>query len=124
LRLLKWLEKNEELFVQKAEVFLLTNEEQLVSFKDAIDVVQRYSLFISVKIHRATLDPYDFDDEELDRYDKNGSAKIALIAISRSMEAFSFLYNYLPEREDEILEFLADLSRVQTMLKKAFPNAM
>jgi hypothetical protein len=124
LRLLKWLEKNEELFVQKAEVFQMTNEEQLVTFKDAIDVVQWYSLFISVKIHRATLEPYDFDDEETDRYDKNGSAKIALIAISRSLEAFSFLFNHLPEQEDEILEFLADLSRIQKLLNKTFPKAM
>lgn len=124
LRLLKWLERNEELFVQKAEVFKLTNEEQMVTFKDAIEVVQWYSLFISVKIHRATLKPIDFDDEETDRYDKNGSAKIALIAISRSLEAFSFLYNHLPEQEDEILGFLADLSKIQKLMNKAFANAM
>lgn len=124
LRLLKWLEKNEELFVQKAEVFRMTNEEQLVTFKDAIDVVQWYSLFISVKIHRATLKPYDFDDEETDRYDNNGSAKIALIAISRSLEAFAFLYNHLHELEDEVLSFLADLSKIQRLMKKKFPDAM
>lgn len=124
LRLLKWLEKNEELFVQKAEVLRMTKEEQLVTFKDAIDVIQWYSLFISVKIHRATLEPYDFDDEETDRYDNNGSAKIALIAISRSLEAFAFLYNHLHELEDEVLGFLADLSKIQRMMKKKFPDAM
>lgn len=124
LRLLKWLEKNEELFVRKAEVFRMTSEEQLVTFKDAIDVVQWYSLFIAVKIHRATLEPYDFDDEKTDRYDNNGSAKIALIAISRSLEAFAFLYNHLHELEDEVLGFLADLSKIQRMMKKKFPDAM
>ncbi|MFA5972804.1 MAG: hypothetical protein WC780_10675 [Lentimicrobiaceae bacterium] len=124
LRLLKWLEKNNELFGQKTEILKMTNEEQVVTFMDAIDVIHWYSLFIAVKIHRATLEPYDFDDEETDRYDKNGSAKIALIAISRSLEAFAFLYNHLHELEDEVLGFLADLSKIQRMMKKYFPKAM
>jgi len=124
LRLLKWLEKNDELFVQKTEILKMTNEEQVVTFQDAIDVIHWYSLFIAVKIHRATLEPYDFDDEETDRYDNNGSAKIALIAISRSLEAFAFLYNHLHELEDEVLGFLADLSKIQRMMKKKFPDAM
>jgi len=124
LRLLKWLEKNDELFAQKTGILKMTNEEQVVTFKDAIDVIHWYSLFITVKIHRATLEPYDFDDKETDRYDKNGSAKIAMIAISRSLEAFAFLYNHLPELEDEVLGFLADLSKIQRLMKKHFPEAM
>jgi drug/metabolite transporter superfamily protein YnfA len=124
LRLIKWLEKNEALFKQKAETFLLINENQLVTFQDAIDVIRWYSLFIAVKIHRAHLTPYDFDDKETDRYDKNGSAKIALIGINRSLEAFSFLYNHLHELEDEILGYLADLSHIQKLMLKTFPKAM
>jgi len=124
LRLVKWLKQNDKLFDEKAETFLLINEDQLVTFQDAIDVIRWNSLFIAVKIHRAHLTPYDFDDEETDRYDKNGSAKIALIAINRSLEAFSFLYQHLGELEDEILEFLADLSRIQKLMNKAFANAM
>jgi drug/metabolite transporter superfamily protein YnfA len=124
LRLIKWLEKNEALFKQKAETFLLINENQLVTFQDAIDVIRWYSLFIAVKIHRAHLTPYDFDDKETDRYDKNGSAKIALIGINRSLEAFSFLYNHMHEQEDEILGYLADLSHIQKLMLKTFPKAM
>jgi len=124
LRLLKWLEKNDELFGQKTEILKITNKEQVVTFQDAIDVIQWYSLFIAVKIHRATLEPYDFDDEATDNYDKNGSAKIAMIAISRSLEALAFLYNHLHELEDEVLGFLADLSKVQRLMKKRFPDAM
>jgi hypothetical protein len=119
-----WLKKNQELFDQKEEIFNMTNEKQLVSFRDAIEVVNWYSLFICVKIHRATLEPYDFDDIETDNYDKNGSAKIAMIAVSRSLEAFAFLYAHLHEQEDEVLEFLADLSRIQKLLNQDFPDAM
>jgi hypothetical protein len=123
-RLLDWIKKNDELFNSKEEVFKLTDEEQLVTFRDAIEVVNWYSLFICLKIHRATLEPLDIDDEETDRYDKNGSAKIAMIAVSRSLEAFAFLYSHLHEQEDEVLEFLSDLSRIQKLLNKAFPDAM
>ncbi len=123
-RLMDWLKLNKELFDQKAENFAIINEQKVVTFSDALDVVNWYSLFITVKIHRATLKPYSFDDEKTDNYDKNGSAKIALIAVSRSLEAFSFLYNHLPEAEDEILGFLSDLSRIQKLLRKAFPDAM
>jgi hypothetical protein len=123
-RLMDWLKKNQELFDQKEEIFNMTNEKQLVSFRDAIEVVNWYSLFICVKIHRATLEPYDFDDIETDNYDKNGSAKIAMIAVSRSLEAFAFLYAHLHEQEDEVLEFLADLSRIQKLLNQDFPDAM
>ena len=122
--LLKWLKRNDELFSQKTEIIKMTNEAQVVTFQDAIDVIHWYSLFIAVKIHRATLKPHDFDDEETDRYDKNGSAKIAMIAISRSLEAFAFLYNHLPELEDEVLEFLADLSKIQRLMNHKFPDAM
>jgi len=124
LRLLKWLKRNDELFSQKTEILKMTNEAQVVTFQDAIDVIHWYSLFIAVKIHRATLKPHDFDDEETDRYDKNGSAKIAMIAISRSLEAFAFLYNHLPELEDEVLEYLADLSKIKRLMNQKFPDAM
>jgi len=123
-RLLDWLKKNRELFDQKSENFALINEQKVVTFSDALDVVSWYSLFITVKIHRATLTPYSFDDEETDNYDKNGSAKIAMIAVSRTLEAFAFLYNHLPEMEDDILKFLADLSRIKRLLQKKFPKAM
>jgi len=123
-RLLPWLKINQDLFIQKAEAFSLINEQQLVSFQDAIDVIRWYSLFIAVKIHRASLPAMDFADEEADRGDKNGSAKIALLAVNRSLEAFSFLYTHVQEQEDEILEFLADLSHIQKQLNKAFPDAM
>ncbi len=123
-RLLPWLKANHDLFVQKIESLLPANEQQIVSFEDAIEVIRWYSLFIAVKIHRATLPALGFDNDEIDLYDKNGSAKIALIGVSRSLEAFALLYNQLPEQEDEILGFLADLSRIQKLLKKAFPQAL
>ena len=122
--LIKWLKKNDALFALKEDIVRLTGEKQLVTYIDAVEVIRWYSLFISIKIHRAHLPPLDVDDEEIERYDKNGSARIAMIGISRSIEAFSVLYNYFPELEDDILNFLADLTRIEKIMKKSFPDAM
>lgn len=124
MQLLNWLKANHEMLDQKATIISLINEKQLISFRDAVEVIRWYSLFISVKIHRATLASHAFDDEETDTNDRTGSAKIAMIAVSRSLEAFSFLYNHLPEQEDEILKFLSELSHINKLLLKIFPGAI
>jgi len=88
---------------------------------DAIEVVKWYSLFIGAKTHRAT-SPNDFDNEfELD--DKLGTTKIALIAIDRSIEALSFIYKEIPEKEYQILDFLVLLSKLKKGLEAKFPEA-
>ena len=121
MKIINWLEANEDFIKEKAEGFLLINEEKLVTFTDAIEVIQWYSLFISAKTHRAT-SPMEFDSEfELE--DKLGSTKIALIAIDRSIEALSFLYNEFSEKEDEILNFLFLLSQIKKGLETKYPNA-
>jgi hypothetical protein len=79
-------------------------------------------------VHRAHLDLKERLNEEDDEYnmmsDNLGSAKIALIAINRSMEALSVIYPDMKEQEDEILQFLAQLSQIKKQLLATFPTAM
>jgi hypothetical protein len=56
--------------------------------------------------------------------DNLGSAKIALIAVERSITAISVLYSLLPEDEDEMLGFLSSLAKMKKMLLSDFPKAM
>ncbi len=77
--------------------------------------------FIGVKTNRATSTTKL--DDETDIYDSHGSTKIALIAINRSIEALSFLYEQIKEKEDDILDFLVSLSRIKKQLEKQFPKA-
>jgi formate dehydrogenase maturation protein FdhE len=56
--------------------------------------------------------------------DNLGSAKIAIIAIDRSVAALSAMYSAMPESEDDYLKFLAILSQIKKQMLETFPNAM
>lgn len=95
--------------------------------KDSLAVIQWYLVFIHVKLSRAMigkLNSVEWDDDE-DDYprDYDGSAKIALIAIERSMNAWSSLFELLPENEDDFLRILSMLEKIKTMTLEEFPGA-
>jgi len=116
----KWLENNEENINQLIEQSIISNEKSVLAINDAYEVINWYSMFISVKIQRAM--NVLFDDGE--NYDNLGSAKIAIIAVDRSSEAFGYLYNKMPDNEDEILNFLVSLSQIKKLLLKRWPKTM
>lgn len=96
------------------------------TIKDSLAVIQWYLVFIHVKLSRAMmgkLSSLEWDDEEGLQHDYDGSAKIALIAVERSMHAWSALFEILPEREDEFLRILSMLEKIKTMTLQEFPNA-
>lgn len=55
--------------------------------------------------------------------DHDGSAKIAIIAIDRSIEAWSELFTILPEEEDHFLKVLSMLERIKKSAIGEFPLA-
>jgi hypothetical protein len=66
------------------------------------------------------------DDEidiGLDHSDADGSAKVALIGIDRSLAAWSEMLRQLPNEEDQILPLLAALSRLRRDIEATFPDA-
>ena len=129
-QMMKWLKANNEILKLKAEQLLLIgdNEEPALKFADAWEVVQWYSVFISAKVHRAhfELDERLADPEdEFDLMSDNlGSAKIALIAIDRSIVALLAMYSAMPENEDDYLKFLSKLSHIKKLMLETFPKAM
>ena len=129
-KILRWLQANNELLTAKAEQLLLinNNDEPAFKFADAWEVVQWYSVFISAKVHRAHFDLEERLQEEKDEYnfysDNLGSAKIALIAIDRTISALSAMYSTMPEKEDDYLKFLALLSQIKKQMLETFPSAM
>jgi hypothetical protein len=62
------------------------------------------------------------DDDDGNR-DSDGSAKIAIIAIERSMHAWSALFEILPDKEDDFLKILSMLEKIKSMTLKEFPGA-
>ncbi len=55
--------------------------------------------------------------------DANGSAKVALIGIARSLTAWTVLYQHLPEHQDDILALLALLEHTRQAALQQFPGA-
>ena len=94
--------------------------------KDSLAVIQWYLLFIHVKLSRAMMGKMSSlearDEADLQR-DSNGSAKVALIAIERSVHAWSALFEILPEQEDSFLKLLSMLERIKALTLTEFPDA-
>lgn len=121
-QIFKWLKANRTYFEEKNQILLNISEKKVIPLAEALDVVNWYSIFISAKVYRAFQDPIiEFDDPI--QNDNNGSAKIALIGIERSIEALSLLYKELTEKEDEILNFLVMLAKTKKLIEAKFPDA-
>jgi hypothetical protein len=100
---------------------------QTITIKDSLAVIQWYLAFIHVKLVRALMgkmssEPSEREDDYPRDYD--GSAKIALIAIERSIHAWSQLFEILPDKEDDFLEILSMLQKIKTMTQEEFPGAL
>lgn len=79
-------------------------------------------------------DPFAELDEEVDPEfeqalaeaecsDSNGSVKVALIGIDRSIAAWTRLRAHLPDRADELLDVLVRLDRLRRATEAQFPDA-
>jgi hypothetical protein len=98
-------------------------KEQTDRIKDCLAVIQWYEGFIHVKFMRALMGKTDMEGDESAPSDFNGSAKIALIGLERSMQAWAYLFELIPDGEDDFLKILAMLDRMKRMATKEFPQA-
>lgn len=128
----EWLEKgqikeNTDKIFQEVSLGIKSMQEgerQILLLRDSLEVIRWYQPFISAKCHRALLgkeDGYNKHFAEEDR-DYNGSAKIARIAIERSLRAWASLLDFYEEEESAIFRILASLQQSQQVLERAFPN--
>ena len=101
-------------------------EQQALAIGDAVAIIQWYLDFIAVKLQRALQSQLEEAEEaEADDYPKDaaGSAKVALIAIDRSIGAWGILLRHFPAQETAILERLAQLDRLRRAVQQQFPAA-
>lgn len=61
-------------------------------------------------------------DQELLK-EADGSVKVALIGIDRSIIAWGILRDCFPEKTDDLLSILLHLDRLRRQCEKEFPNA-
>ena len=126
-----WMEARNALFAGKAQAIEREIEMDLpghdplpdvISLHEAVEVIRWYQHFLYPKIARAMMGLTE-DTDEYRMHDVNGSAKIALIAIERSIGAWQTLGKLL-EQPDEVLDLQIMLSRIRTELEKRVPGAM
>ena len=111
--------------VESGEVSVANAKGDLVRLNDCVEVIRWYQHFIFVKLGRAfsSLVEEQENPEFAHEHDADGTAKVALISIDRSIEAWSALREMFPQKTDTILENLVTLSRLRTGLSAKFPKA-
>ncbi len=128
-----WFKKNQAIFRQrerdlKTELSIGLEQKKLIdeakSIVDATEVIGWYQHQIHVKIMRALTNP-EIDEEFEDEIqnDANGSVKVALLGMDRSIAAWARLIEHFPDQSDAILDILLCLDRLRKKAEKAFPNA-
>jgi hypothetical protein len=118
--LAEWIKLNRDKVLEKHLLLDDIKSPQSGSFTDAFEVINYYMILVSSKTYRAFL--HSADDDLSD--DSRGSAKVALIIIDRSMASWVKVFDIIPELEDNVLQFLALLSKIKKEILCRFPNAM
>jgi hypothetical protein len=131
----KWFDTARPLFAAKGiELETLARLEagnpraEAAELSEFLEVIQWYQHFIYVKLCRA-IDSRAGEEletgEEMKSFpkDSDGSAKIALIAMDRSISAWAGLRETLGDDADNVLDLLAQLAAVRRETEKLFPEA-
>ena len=115
-----WLRGRETLFFETAAA-----QREGVSLEEAIEVIRWYQYFISAKVMRAVRGKIDEEEERCDEFPSNsdGSAKIALIAIDRSIAAWAVIRHYITYGAGGVIDVIAFLDGLGQTVEKAFPSA-
>ena len=91
--------------------------EEIERIEEAREVIHWYQYQIAVKLMRALSsrsNEAEWPDEAVDEAkDSDGSAKVALIGIGRSVSAWRLMQICLPERADSIIPMILELERLR-----------
>lgn len=104
-------------------------EREKYGLEEALEVIQYYQHQIYVKLARAIsgqMEEESVIDDEPARYakDSDGSAKVALIGLDRSIAAWGVIGRHLPTfRSHDVPAILTHLERLRRRIEKAFPDA-
>jgi len=98
---------------------------EAVSINDATEIVQWYQHQIHVKLRRAIEIARNEEEDADDGFpkDSDGSAKVALIGLDRSIAAWKMLLACFPGQQQPILHFIASLESIRRRVEAQFPHA-
>ena len=96
-----------------------------VDLGEAFEVIRWYQHFIAAKVMRAIRGKTEEEEEGCEEFasDSDGSAKIAVIAIDRSIGAWAVIPHYNHLYTEEALEMISFLDRLRQAIEQTFPKA-
>jgi hypothetical protein len=105
-----------------------SDAQQAEQLEDARDVIYWYQYQIAVKTMRALSSRHDEDEFEEMPFDplskdSDGSAKVALIGIDRSISAWRIVQLCVPERAELVVPLILQLEQLRQRTEKQFPLA-
>ena len=129
-----WFDSNKKLLEDKADELQTIAEagipgvrpdHEAVKIQDCLEVIRWYQHQIYVKLCRAASGMIRGELEDLEYFpeDANGSAKVAIIGIERSIAAWGGLLNQFPQQEHYILDLLVNLKGLLRQVGSVFPEA-
>jgi len=125
----KWFGEHEFLFEEKGEELTRHLElgldvlSEARRINEATEIIKQYLFFISSKVHRAIHSTHSsWSEEDEIQNDANGSAKIALIAVQRSLAAWEIVRSTFSEYTDNMLEIFVLLAKIRQQILRQFPH--
>ncbi len=124
----KWLEANESLLACQGEQLKIpgvVSSLEGLDARDTLEIVRWYQHLIYVKVNRALDGKMQAGEDSLedDEYDANGSAKVALIGIEKSIAAWGVLHSFYGQDNSQLQEILFNLERLRRKVMNFFPGA-
>jgi len=92
---------------------------------EMVEIIHWYQHFIYVKLMRAVRGTLGNAEEEWEDFakDSDGSAKVALIAIDRSMAAWGHMHQFFPSHQNPIMAIILHLEQLRNRTETLFPEA-
>jgi hypothetical protein len=129
-----WFELNAYLFEQNEDEIDWNStlddiqsppQEDMVTLIDSIEVVRWYQHQIYVKLKRALHSAQDEQFQILNNFpkDSDGSTKVALIGMDRSISAWGEILKYFPDQRKNIISMITHLERLCKRTENEFPDA-
>ena len=116
-----WFRRKERLFFETPVVV-----RERLDLDEAFEVILWYQYFIAAKVMRAVRGKMEEEKEEgWDEFprDSDGSAKIALIAVDRSIGAWAVVSRYKYLDTERVLEIMSILDLLRQAIEETFPGA-
>jgi hypothetical protein len=115
-----WLKERERFFFGKAAF-----TEEGVGAEEALEVIRWYQYFIAAKVARAIRGKIEEEEERDEEFpsDADGSAKIALIAMDRSIGAWAVISRHFKLYAESVFEIISFLDLLRQGVEATFPKA-